>query len=120
MFLTRELMEAAKRFSDAVNTLVAGTDPFELRNSFLAIKLEDGSWDDNVYDTMYDAKKHSDPMRCCYFAVGNYLAGLGERDAAIFLQFHRQARNAGMGQKGDDVPFMSIKAREVYSKAMNN
>lgn len=120
MFLSRELEEAGKRLADTVNELVTSRDPWELNHKFLAIKLSDGSWDKNIYDSMYDAKRHSDEFRCCYFAVGNFIGGVSARDCAVFLNFHRAARNASLGQKNDTVPIMSIKAWENFSKGVAN
>ena len=119
MFLSRELQEAGKRLSDTINEIVTTQNAWDIRHHFLAIRLSDGSWDNNIYDSMSDAKRHSDAMRCCYVAIGNCLGGMSPKDCAAFLNFHRSARNASMGQKDDNtVPIMSYLAQKKFSEGV--
>jgi hypothetical protein len=96
--MSDSLIEAGKRMSDIVNSLLTFNQPWELRTKWLAIKLENGGWDGNVYDSMADAKRFSDPDRCCYFSYINCLGGCTPRECERFLHFHRKAREAGHNQ----------------------
>jgi hypothetical protein len=125
--LTYELEEAGKRLAGAINLLVASNNPWDLKEKVLAVKLQDGSIDGNLYDSQYDAVRHSDPKRCFYFHFKGNLGGIDSREAAIVIQFHREAREAGIPQADPDagksrqpVPIMSTYAHDVYSRVQRS
>lgn len=119
--LTVELSEAGKRLAGIVNGYIAFMRPWELRNAVLAVKLADGSTDGNVYENMSDAVRHSDDTRCFYFHFRANLGGIDPREAAIVIDFHREAREAGLPQKdpnGREIsPILSTYGHDVYSRA---
>jgi len=119
--LTRELEEAGKRLAGTVNTYIAARDPWELKNCVLAVRLSDGSTDGNLYESMQDAVRHSDETRHFYFHFKGNLGGVSVRECALVLQFHREAREAGLPQGDPDrkeqiTPFLSTYGHDVYSR----
>jgi hypothetical protein len=89
--------DAARRMSDTINGLVAFNDPWDLRRCWIAIRLADGGFDGNLYATREEAILHQlDERFCAYVWMGNMLQGSKPLDAAIFLEMHRQAYDAGM------------------------
>jgi hypothetical protein len=124
--LTYELEEAGKRLAGIVNLLVVARDPWELKECVLAVKLQDGSTDGSVYDSQYDAVRHSDPTRCFYFHFKGNLGGIDPREASIVIQFHREAREAGIPQADPDakkrqpVPILSNYGHDVYSRVQRS
>lgn len=116
-----ELLEAGKRMADHVNGLLTFHKPWEIRDKWIAVTLENGSCDSTIYDTMRDAKLHSDPDRCMYFTFKSSLGGIHAREAALVLMFHRSARASGMRQRDPDdssQPFLSNRAHSVYAKTL--
>jgi len=106
--LTKELEEAGKRASDALNGVLAFNDPWDLKDKWMAFSLADGSTRGEIFDTIVDAKRFTDETRTWYLFLGGVLQGLSPRDCGLMLQFHREARDAGMGQANPkDQPFMS-------------
>lgn len=92
----KELIDAGKRASDIANLYITFMDQWELRSKWLAFRLNDGSSDGVLYDTRKDAVKHQfDERRCAYFSFRNCLGGTNARDMAIFLNFCREAYDAG-------------------------
>ena len=120
--LNDELREAGKRLAGIVNGYIAFMQPWELRNAVLAVRLQDGSTDGNVYENMRDAVRHSDDKRCFYFHFKGNLGGIDPREAAIVIDFHREAREAGIPQADPDggnrqpVPILSTYGHDVYSR----
>jgi hypothetical protein len=116
------LAECGKRMYDVINQALCDFGPWQIKDSWLAFKLEDGSWDGNIYDSMKAARKFSDPYRCCYYSFRAALAGISARDCEIFLDFHRQAREALLPQADPDenkarVPIMSFGAGDIFRQA---
>lgn len=120
--LTYELEEAGKRLAGIANLFVVSRDPWELKSSVLAVRLEDGSTDGNLYDSQFDAARHSDPTRCFYFHFRGNMGGIDPREASLVIQFHREARAAGIPQADPDnkkrqpVPILSNYGHDVYSR----
>jgi hypothetical protein len=122
--LTHELEEAGKRLAGIVNLFIASRDPWELQQCVLAVSLADGSTNGDVYDSQYDAVRHSDPTRSFYFHFKGNIGGIDPREAAIVIQFHREAREAGIPQADPDagkrqaqpVPILSTYGHDVYSR----
>jgi hypothetical protein len=97
--------DAAKRFSDNINGLISFSQPWELRHSWIAVKLEDGSYDGTIYDNRADAiRNQSDERLCCYFPIGNFMNGLTPGDAQILLDVQRRAYDAGFRITDEKTP----------------
>lgn len=93
-------MDAGRRISDALNTYINGlakTHWFELRSKWMAFRLSDGSSDGVLYDTKRDAVRHqADEFLCAYISFANLAGGASPHECAIFLNFTRDAYDAGM------------------------
>lgn|SRR5487761_1089815 len=107
------LIEAGKRMADIVNALPTFSGPWELRNTWLAFRLEDGGWDGNQYDSMMDAKRHTDPTRVCYFSYRNGFH-YSPRECELFIHFHRKGRQAGLPQKDPDSELIAFPSIEQH------
>jgi hypothetical protein len=90
--------DAAKRMSEVINALVTfSSDLYELGHKWIAIRLADGGYDGTLYDTRDDAIRHQlDERFCAYVCMANMITGSKPLDCAIFLEYHRQAYDAGM------------------------
>lgn len=92
-----DLLDAGKRASDAINLhrLVKPWD--DIKHTWMAFRLSDGSSDGVLYDNRLDAVRHQvDERLCAYVAMKSLQMGASPKDMAIYLQFHRDAYNAGM------------------------
>ena len=97
--------DAAKKFSDIVNLIIVAQNAWEIRYSWIAIKLADGDWDSTLYDNRTDAITHqSDERLCCYFPIGNFLNGLTPADAQLILNVQRMAYDAGFRITDEKAP----------------
>lgn len=97
--------DAAKRMADIVNGLVTFNQPWAIRNCWIAIRLEDGGFDNNLYATREEAIKHQTDERFCAYAwMGNMISGAKPLDCAIFLEYHRQAYDSGMRLHEPEAP----------------
>lgn len=94
----QELVDAANRMRDAVNLhVVAGTLGIRERHlQWLAIRLEDGRSDGEVYETRKDAVRHTMNKSKGWFYVKVGVDSMGEREAIIVLQQARQAFAKGV------------------------
>lgn len=90
------ITDAAKRFSDGVN-LICTFSPFaERARAWIAVKLEDGQVDLNLYPSKKIAIAHqTDEFLCAYLCLRNVMGGLSPKDAAIWLQLHRYMYDQG-------------------------
>lgn len=119
--ISPELVDAAKRASDCVNLHLTFGKWEELKHKWIAFKLADGTSDGVLYDSKQDAVKHQfSEYQCAYIAFRNLLGGATPRDMAIFLQFSRDAYDAGFRlpdpdsrQGGPDV-LMTTNQRDYY------
>lgn len=94
--ISAELMECGRRASDTVNTYLAHRTFDELRHKWIAFQLSDGSSDGTLYDSKRDAVRHQrNEFQCAYVAFLNLQGGATPKDMAIFLQFNRDAYDAG-------------------------
>jgi hypothetical protein len=116
--LTEDLREAGKRIADQLNARLTFGDPFELRNCVMAFRLQDGTTDGTVYESIADAKRFTDDSRYCYFAFLNVLGGANAYECGLVLAFYREARDAGLGQKDNETPFLSTHGGDVMSGRM--
>lgn len=94
----QHVTDAAKRAFDIVRGLTVFTGYDERVRSWLAIRLQDGGSDQVLYDTKADAIRHqAHEQLCAYFSWRGSPEGFASaKDAAIWLEFHRQAYSAGM------------------------
>jgi hypothetical protein len=113
--ITEDLREAGKRIADQLNARITFGDPFELRHCVMAFRLQDGTTDGTVYDSIADAKRFTDVSRYCYFAFLNVLGGANAYECAVVLSFYREARDAGLGQKDNEIPFLSTHGGDVMT-----
>jgi hypothetical protein len=97
--------DAAKRMSNIINALITFTPVWELRTKWLAIRLQDGGYDGTLYDTREDAIRHQlDERFCAYVCMAGLIQGAKPLDCAIFLEYHRQAYDAGMRLHEPEAP----------------
>lgn len=96
--LNPELLNAAARMRDAVNLhVVAGNLGVRERHlQWVAINLDDGRSDGEVYETRRDAVRHTHLKSKAWFYVKVGADSMGERESIIVLQQARQAYKAGV------------------------
>lgn len=92
-----QVSDAGRRMSDIVNGKIVAHPFDEMKNSWMAFKLLDGSSDGNLYDSKSDAVRHQlDEFSCCYLFMRECMSGMSARDATIYMEFNRKAHAAGM------------------------
>lgn len=85
--------DAAKRLSDSVNLHYAAIG-FDSARHWIAVRLEDGSGGNELYDTKRDAVRHQlDEFLCAYICLTGTPMNVCE--AEIILKMHRQAYDNG-------------------------
>ena len=90
------ISDAARRAADIINGYVTFMDLDELRQKWIAIKLQDGSHDGTLYDSKRDAVKHqSDEFLCAYISFRNIPLGTNAKDMEIFLRHNRNLYDHG-------------------------
>ena len=95
------ITDAARRMSDHINARLAFSDPWEIRNCWMAFRLQDGSTDGNLYDSKPDAMRHvSDYKYWAFFCFRNCLNGANPFDCQVFLEYNRHLYTNG-GQLPD-------------------
>ena len=96
--LPQELLDSAARMRDAINIhVVAGALGVRDRNlCWVAIKLEDGRSDGNLYESRKDAVIHTRNKGAGYFYALVKADTMGERESIIVLQQARQAYSKGV------------------------
>jgi hypothetical protein len=113
-----ELAECGKRMWDAINQALTDHNPWVLKGMWIAFKLQDGSSDRTIYESLALAKQHTDEFQCCYYAFNVALGGISARDCEIYLDFHRQAREANLGHRDPNKQtFMSFTGGDIYKAA---
>lgn len=82
--------------SDALNMYRVNM-PWEMvRDKWMAFKLSDGTSDGVLYDSKRDAVRHQfNEFMCCYIAFVNLMGGATAQGCAVFLNFTRDAYDAG-------------------------
>lgn len=102
--------------SDIVNGLVTFNDWDTLRHTWIAVRLSDGGFDGNLYATREEAINHQlHETTCAYQWMGNMIQGAKPLDCAIFLEFHRQAYDAGMRLHEPEAPQLVVPT-SVYDR----
>lgn len=110
------ISDAAKRMADIINGLVTFVPLWELKTRWIAIRLQDGGYDGILYDTREDAIKHQlDERFCAYVCMGMMISGAKPLDCAIYLEYHRQAYDAGMRLHEPEAPQL-ILPTSVYDQ----
>jgi hypothetical protein len=110
--------DAAKRMADIINGIVTFTPLWELRNKWLAIRLQDGGYDGVVYDSREEAIRHQiDERFCVYVCMRTMMQGAKPIDCEIFLEVHRQAYDEGMRLHEPEAPQI-IMPTGVYDRIM--
>lgn len=118
--LSRELEEAGKRIADQVNARIHFNDPMDIRHCWMAFDLNDGSSKGDLYDSLADAKKHTDEFKTAYIAMIGVLGGISAQDAGIYLDFCRAAREANLGHRDpNQAAFLSFKGGDIMSGRYN-
>lgn len=88
-----------------INGYVTFIPPFELMTKWVAIRLQDGGSDGNLYDSREDAIRHQiDERFCAYVCMGAMMQGAKPLDCAIYLEVHRQAYDSGMRLHEPEAP----------------
>ena len=113
-----ELAEYGKRMWDIINQTLTDNGPWAMRKMWMAFKLEDGSSDRTIYESLQLAKRYTDEWKYCYYCFDVALGGISARDCEIFLDFHRQARDVNMAQRDPGTQaIMSSEAGDFYKAA---
>ena len=117
----RTYSDDAKRASDIVNSYLTFIPWDELKNKWLAIRLSDGGYDGNLYDSKRDAVRHQlDEFLCAYVCFRNLQAGSRPKEMELFLKWNRDAYNAGFRLPDPDDPtggpdvLMTTAQRDYY------
>jgi hypothetical protein len=94
---TDEELNAAKRLSGIINSLVIIYPIDQLIHSWIAVRLSDGGYDGTLYDTRQDAVRHQPhEQQCAYLNLAPVMGGMEVQAAYAILKFHRDAYDAGM------------------------
>lgn len=96
MRIDSAICDAGRRASDTINELLAHNGRQNLAHKWIAIRLEDGSYDGTLYDTRQDCVKHQkDEFMCAYFSFRLMGNGVQPMEIARVLAYHRDAYKAG-------------------------
>jgi hypothetical protein len=96
MVASNEDLDAAKRLSGIVNSMVVLHPTDVVINSWIAVSLADGGTDGVLYDSRANAVKHQiHETQCAYLSLRAAPAGMGVQEAYVYIKFHRDAYNAG-------------------------
>lgn len=121
------IIDAAKRASDIVNKAVLGNAFDMVSHKWIAIRLADGGSDGVLYDTRRDAvRRQSDEFQCAYVALRNLRQGAQPEQMARFLQFSRDAYDAGFRLTDPDAPaggaevLMDSNTNDYYKEMMRD
>jgi hypothetical protein len=106
--------DAAKRMADTINGLLTFSNPFEIRNKWMAFALSDGRSDGVLYDTRAECIDHQlDERFYTYICMKNLMMGAKALDCQLYLEFSRQAYDAGMRLHEPNAPDIFVK-NDVY------
>jgi hypothetical protein len=101
-----EVSDAGKRMSGIVNNVRHAADWDDLKNCWMAFKLEDGSSDGTVYDTKNDAVWYMRNKASKYFflSLRQCIGGMSEGEATRVLALTRvQSERGRYNPKPDDM-----------------
>ncbi|MCW2903111.1 MAG: hypothetical protein JWO67_5376 [Streptosporangiaceae bacterium] len=102
----QHVSDAGKRAFDIIRGLTVFTPYDERIRSWVAIRMEDGGSDQQLYDSKADAIAHQAwEQQCAYFSFRGAPEGFSSaKDAAIWLEYHRLMYSAGMRLADPDDP----------------
>jgi hypothetical protein len=101
------ITDAAKRMADTINGILTFSNPFEIRNKWMAFSLAEGHSDGVLYDTRAACIDHQlDERFYAYVCMKNLMMGAKALDCQLFLEFHRQAYDSGMRLHEPNAPQM--------------
>lgn len=112
-----EIDDAGKRFAEIVSNIRMSNDWDDIKNSWIAVKLEDGSCDGTVYDTRAEAIKFNTNKANKYFyvALRNAIHGLTAKEATLMLAMVRtQAARGRYHPEDQPDPIMPL-SRETFN-----
>lgn len=90
-------LDAAKRLSGIVNTICVIHPMDVVINSWIAVRLADGSTDGVLYDTRREAVRHQPyEKQCAYLSLRQAPGGMDIQAAYAILKFHRDAYDANL------------------------
>lgn len=93
---SREDYDAAYRLSDIMRGIANDYTLDEIFKGYIAVRLSDGNWDGNLYDSREAAVKHqSDPSLWAFVSTRHSTTGMSPEEAYIFLTFNRAAYESG-------------------------
>jgi hypothetical protein len=99
--------DSAKRLSDAISLILVTHEFDEVKNSWIAIALVDGSTDYTLYPSRESAIKHqANEFHFTYLSLRNCPAGMSKKDAQLWLDVHRHAYDKGLRLADPDSPDM--------------
>lgn len=102
---SNEDLDAAKRLSGIVNSMAILYDMDTILNSWIAVRLSDGSTDGVLYDSRRDAVRHqAHETQCAYLSLRAAPGGMQVQEAYAFLRFAREAYDAGFTFVDPDHP----------------
>jgi len=99
--------DAAKRAWEQLKNIAVHTDWETRINSVVTIRLSDGHCDGTLYESKQAAVKHcrGNEQWYAFFAFRSAPTGFASpRDAAVFLEYHRQAYDQGWRLPDPDDP----------------
>lgn len=98
--------DSGARASDVINEKIAHQGWWEIKNQWMAFKLEDGSSDGVLYDKRLDAVRHQRFEAQCVYICFRGLGpnGSSHRDMAIMIMFAKAAYKAGFRMTDPDAP----------------
>jgi hypothetical protein len=108
--------DSGRRMSELISIMVASHPWDEIINSWMAIRLADGSSDNVLYESREAAIAHQPDERwCLYVFMRNCQGGIKPLDAQLMINLHRQVYDAG-GRLSDPVAPSLIVSAKGYDK----
>lgn len=92
----QQYSDAARRCADIVTSIATIENAIgNFHYRWVAIRLSDGGYDGNTYDTRSNAIRHNQDLLQVVVYVKVPPSGMTAREAEAFLSFHRKAHDAG-------------------------
>ena len=102
---SKEDVDAAKRMSDIVNSMVVIHPLDTILHSWIAIRLSDGGYDGVLYDTRREAVRHQQhETQCAYVFLGSVMGGMPVAEAHAYLAYHRLVYENGARLPDPEAP----------------
>ncbi len=100
-----QITDAARHMADQINAQITFRNSWDLRNSYMAFRLDNGSTTGTVYDSKQDAMRFTDEQYHAYFCFRQGLAGVTPLDCQVFLNVHRWAHENGAKWNDPDLKY---------------